>query len=500
MHERTGPTATEDRNEDGRHVGGESGAIRDEGRSYSRFFLPVVVLSVFVSVLANSMVGVVMPVMAEDFGVSVAQVAWVLTGFSLVFAIGIPLWGRLSDSSSPRHLFSLGLLLFAVGGPVCALSPSLMVLVLGRVVQAAGVAAVVALAFVAVARVLPAGARGGALGLIASAAAVGTAAGPMVGGGVEQLLGWRFLFFGLLVLALLLLPAALYALPDGGAEGHRRGERSFDPAGGILLGLAAGLFLFGVTRGQVAGFDSWSSWGSFLGSALSGVGFARRITTAPHPFVSPALLKNRAYVAAVLVGFFSNLAYLSALVFVPQFIVSVNGLSAGAAGLVLTPCAGGLAVLSPLTGRLSDRVGAKVPVLAGLAVMGLSLLFISSFSVGASPVIVSAGVLGVGVGMAFVQPPTTNAATNALPGEEVGAGLGIFQGAFFLGSATGPAVLGAFLAARLEANGEAINPLYTLDAAPFSDVFLAMAVAVIFALAAAPGLGSESEDAEEGGE
>ena len=462
-------------------VGGE--AVRREKPASTRLFLVVVALAVFTTVLTGTMINVVIPLMRTEFGASAAQVGWVITGYALAYAVGVPLYGRISDLFGVRRVFAVGLLGFAAGGLVCALAPSLAALVLGRVLQGIGGAAVPALALVAVAKVLPPGNRGGALGLVASSVGIGAAVGPVVGGVVGQLLGWRALFLGSLVLMLLLIPFAQRVLPNGGSEDERR----FDLIGGVLLGLGAGLFLFGITQGQGAGFASYSSWGSFLGAALALAGFVWRINGVPHPFVSPALFKNRAYVAAVLVGFFSMLANLSALVFVPLLVVEANGLSPGAAGLVLTPGAVALAILSPLSGRLSDRIGVRPPIVAGLVIMGFSALFISTFA-GASPVLIAAGILGVGAGFAFIQSPANNAAANALPEEEVGVGMGIFAGAFFLGAGTGPALIGAFLAAREEAGSGAINPLYTLDAAPFSDAFLAMVLALIVALIAALGL------------
>lgn len=216
-------------------------------------------------------------------------------------------------------------------------------------------------------------------------------------------------------------------------------------------------------------------------------GFVWRINGAPHPFVSPALFKNIPFVAAMGVGFFSMLANLSALVFVPLLLVEVNGLSAGAAGLALTPGAVALAILSPLSGRLSDRIGVRIPILTGLTIMALSALFISTFA-GGSPVVVTLGMLALGTGLALANSPNVNAAAAALPDGEVGAGLGIFNGLFFLGGGTGPALIGAFLAARQESSSGAMNPLYALDATPFSDAFLAMVLALIIALIAALGL------------
>ena len=463
-------------------------AVGHGRRASARLFLPVLVSAVFVTVMTAMMVNVVMPAIREDFGASEAQVGWVVTGFMLVMAVGIPLYGRVSDFFSLRLLFSSALLVFAAGSLVCALAPSLTVLVFGRIVQAAGNAAIPSLATVAVAKTLPTGKRGAALGLIASGIGVGTAVGPILGGAVEQLAGWHALFYGSFFLSLLLIPGALHALPDG----DPRGERRFDLAGGVLLGLGAGLFLFGVTQGQAAGFASPSSWGSFLGAALAAAGFAWRIANVPQPFVSPTLFENRTYAAAVIVGSFSYLANISMFVFVPLLVVEANGLSPVAAGLVLTPGAIAFAVLSPLAGRFSDHIGANILILAGLAVMVLSVFFVSAFGAGASPLAVSAGMLGVGIGFALANTPTTNVAANVLPEKEVGMGLGVYQGAFFLGGGTGPALIGAFLTARIGAASDAINPLYVLDEAPFSDAFLAIAVILVLALASSFGLRSSA--------
>ena len=463
-------------------AGGE--AMRAGETASTRVFLTVAASAVFISVLTATMINVLIPLIRAQFDASAAQVGWVVTGYALAYAIGVPLYGRISDFFGVRRVFSVGLIGFAAGGLICAFAPSLTVLVLGRIVQGIGGAAIPALAIVSVAKVLPAGERGAGMGVIGSSLGVAAAVGPVAGGVVGQLFGWRALFVGTLALTLILIPFARRVLPNGGSGDERR----FDLIGGLLLGLAAGLFLFGITQGQGAGFGSISSWGCFLGAAISASLFVWRINGVQHPFVSPKLFRNRAYVAAILVGFFAMLANLSTLVLTPLLLIEVNGLSAGAAGLVLTPGAVALALLSPMSGRLSDRIGVRIPILAGVTVMALSMLFISTFAAGAAAVVVSFGVLGLTVGMAFVQSSLANAAAGALPDEEVGGGMGIFQGLLFLGGGAGPALAGAFLATREETGSGAINPLYTLDAAPFSDAFLAMVLALLIALIAALGL------------
>jgi DHA2 family metal-tetracycline-proton antiporter-like MFS transporter/DHA2 family florfenicol/chloramphenicol resistance protein-like MFS transporter len=453
-----------------------------------RLLIGVLISAVFVSVLNSSMVNVVIPVIGRTYGVTEAQVGWVITGYLLTYAVGIPLYGRAADVFSIRRAFMVGLIAFAAGSLICASAPSLGALVFGRIVQGAGGAAIPALSSVSVTKVLPPGERGMALGLIVSSVGIGAAVGPILGGTVGALAGWHYLFVGTLVLTAALIPAALYVLPDDSPEE----ARGFDLPGGILLGLAAGLFLFGITQGQVSGFGSAGSWGSFAGSALAALGFGWRIRRSAEPFVSPTLFENRAYVAAVVVGYFCMLANVSALVFVPLLVSEVNGLSPGQAGLVLTPGAVALAVISPLAGRWSDRIGGRPLIFTGLVTMLLSVLSISTFGAGATPVVVSLGMLGVGAGFALANSPNINAAASALGPEEVGAGLGIFNGAFFLGGGTGPAVIGAFLAARKEADAGALNPLYALDATAYSDAFLALTLALLISLVAALGLRSTS--------
>lgn len=458
--------------------------VAPERPASTRLLLIVLSSAVFVSVLNSSMVNVVVPDIGAEFGAAQAQVGWVITSFLLAYAISIPLYGRMSDIYSIRSLYVFGLAVFALGSLLSAVAPSLGFLVVGRIVQAVGGAAIPALGTVAVTKALAPGERGAALGLITSSVGIGAAIGPVVGGIVGEFTSWHYLFIGSMLLALILIPLSLKVIP----QGDRVAGSSFDVVGGVLLGLTAGLFLFGITQGQVSGFTSLITLGSFVGAVVAGFGFYKRITTARDPFVTPSLFANSGYVLAIGVGFFAMLGNVASLVMVPLLVTSVNGLSAGLAGLVLSPGAIALAVLSPKTGKLSDSIGVKLPIIIGVGSMLASTLFLSSFGAGASPVVVSIGMMGIGIGFAFVSPSAVNAAANALSREsehEIGAGLGIFQGAFFLGGGTGPALIGAFLAARQESGSSSINPLYPLSAPAFSDAFLAISLSLAISLAGA---------------
>lgn len=462
----------------------------DEGVVSTRIIMVIVVLAVFVSVLQQTFVNVVVPDIQRDFGATQGQVGWVITGYLLVFAVGIPLYGRVADLYSLRRTFSLGLLGLAAGSLVCAFAPSLGLLVAGRVLQAAGASAIPALGFASVAKLMPPGERGTALGLISSSVGVGAAVGPVAGGVIAGFAGWQSLFFVTLVLALVLTAGAWRILPDAVSEHETAPDtlvealHRFDVPGGLLLAGAAGLALFAVTEGQVVGFASPMSWGSTLLAVVAAAGFVWRIRATPEPFVSPTLFGNPAFVASLGVGFFMMFANIGTLVLAPFLLSEVNGLSAAGIGLVLAPGAVAVALLSPVAGRLSDRFGPRTLVRAGLVVVLLSTFAVSTFGVGASSLLVAAGILGLGVGFSAVNSPNANAAAATLSPEESGVGLGIYQLVFFLGGGFGPAAAATFLALRQDMGSEAINPLHTIGAAPFSDAFLLISFAAALALIA----------------
>ncbi|MFC4007361.1 MFS transporter [Nonomuraea purpurea] len=450
------------------------------GRSGSALALLAVLMpAMLATVIASDMVNLVLPAIGTEFGASEAELAWIVTGFLLMFSVGIPFYGRISDRVSLRRLFGFALVTYAAGSLVCALAPDLLVLVLGRIVMGVGAAAIPVLSIIAVTRLTPQDKRGMGIGVISSAGGIGTAAGPAIGGGIGQFLGWPALFWIMIVVALALLPAALRVLPGDAPAGARR----FDLPGGILLGLGAGLVLFGITQAQVAGLAAPSSWASLVVAVVAIALFGWRTVRVAQPFVPPALFTNRVYRTAVVVAFLAMIVNLAGLVFVPLLVIDVNGLGPGEGALVMIPAGVAVAVVSPLIGRLADRLGTRPLVLTGLAGMGAFTLFLSTFAGGASVIPAGVGMFGLSVGFIFVLTPIISAAAGALPPDQVGVGIGILQGAQFLGAGTGPALVGVLVTARQRSGGDAVNPLYGgHEGAAYSDAFLAMTVVVVLTL------------------
>lgn len=444
----------------------------------TRLFMTVLIVAILNSVLTGSMVNVVLSEIRGTFDVSTAQISWVITAYSLMYAVGIPLFGRISDFIGTRTLFLAGIAGFALGSLIVAMAPSFALVIFGRFIQGAGGAAVPALSMVMIARVMPPDQRGGAMGLTASAVGVGSAIGPLVGGSIGDSVGWRFLFIAPVVISAFIMVLAMRALPNT----RITDDRQLDVLGGALLAASIGLFLFGITQGQATGFASSLPITSFLGAVVATALFVFRTNTAQRPFVPPRLFRNRPYVRLMAMATFNMMAYMASLVLVPLMLVEHNSMSPTAAGLVLTPGAIAIAVGSRIAGTVSDRIGPRIPIISGLVTMLIAAVYLSSVAAGADAWVVAIGVFISGAGSSMITAPMNSHASRLLSAEDTGVGMGLFSGATFMGGGIGAAIIGAWLNARQDANAGALNPLYSGDANAWSDAFLAVIAMVLIAL------------------
>lgn len=438
--------------------------------------LTIVVLTVFNSVLTGTMVNVLLPDIRATFSASTAQISWVITAYALMYAIGIPLFGRLSDVVSVRTLFTVGLGAFAVGSGMSAVAPNLLVLVAGRLVQGMGGAAVPALSVILIARLFPGERRGAAMGLMASAVGVGSAIGPFVGGFIGGAFGWRWLFAYPLVMGLGLIWPMRRAIPAETVQG----SRGIDLIGGALLGSTVGLVLYGITATNADTFASTSTLVILLATVVSATALVWRTRTSVAPFVPPALMRNAAFMRITAIGLLTNMTYVATLVLVPLMLVEHNDLSTSRAGLALTPAALAVALLSRPAGRRTDRLGARRLVLAGGTLQVIAAGMLTSWGAGSSAVTIALIMALMGAGAALIIPAVNTAASQTLATVETGVGMGLFSGASFLGNGIGAALVGAWLNIRQQAGADALNPLHDSTASPWSDAFL---LAVVTAMA-----------------
>ncbi len=428
------------------------------------------------SVLSGTMVNVALPLIGEDLAVEPARLGWLVTGYLLVFGVSIPFYGRLADLHGARKLFVLGLCVFSAGSVLAALAPSYVVLLLARIVQAAGSAALPGLGIALVSQAYPPERRGSAMGFVSAAAGSGAAVGPTLGGFVAGLFGWHVLFV-LSAFAGLLAPVALRSLPRSEAN---RGE-GIDLPGGVLLGLTVGGALLAATeasRGNLLAPVVLMSGGVAVVAAVLLLLWHRR---ARFPFVPRDLLRSPAYLALVLLSFGSMAMNLPVLISLPLLLAAYNQLEPVQVGLALLPEALVFTFLGPISGRVVDRFGPRRPVRAGLLAMLLAGFLLSSFGAGAPVWVVSALAAVMSGGFAFVNSPLATSVSLVAPSGRLASALSMNSMFFFIGGALGTAVVGATLTARARAE-QALNPLHTGGAAPFSDVYLFLLLPLLLAL------------------
>lgn len=335
--------------------------------------LRVLVFTLIISVMNGMMFNVVLPVIGEEFQLTASQASWIVTGYLVVYAIGTVTYGRLSDKYSMKVLISFGLWILAAGSLLGIVATEYWMVIIARIVQAAGAAVIPALAMIIPVRYFAPEKRGQALGTSAIGIALGNALAPIVAGFVSSALSWEFLFV-IPLLSLATLPFYRKYLDE-----EKGGSEKMDYLGGALLAGTVATLLLSLTQSN--------AWFLLTGMVLL-ILFIMRIRYAEVPFVKPAVFQNKAYSAGMGIGFLL-VAISPAIPFTtPQLLSEVHGLSPALTGVIMLPSALVAALLGRKGGRLADEKGN--PFLLYTASSLLVVGFISlSLVVGATPVLIS---------------------------------------------------------------------------------------------------------------
>lgn len=362
----------------------------------------------FLAIVNTTTVNVLLPVMGEDLGASVG-LEWIVTSYLVAVGVTQPATGWLVDRHGRRWSYATGLAVFALGSVLVGLAPSLPVLILCRLVQGLGAGMILPVGLAIVVEAFPANRRGAAMGIWGIALMVAPAVGPLLGGWLATSVDWRALFllnapFGVAgaVLANRLL-----------RDGRRDAERELDGAGLVLVAVGVSLLLLTLSsvRGAVAPRDV-----VLLGVALAFLAaFARRQLRRPDPLVDVRMFAVPAFRRALLLGWLLMLAQHSRLFLVPLELQAIRGATPLEAGLAMAPAALGTAMLMPVGGRLTDRVGPRAPIIGGMVLMAGGAWALGHLSVDSSLTAVVWWQVLQGLGAGLCLLPATLASLNAVP-------------------------------------------------------------------------------------
>ncbi len=393
--------------------------------------IPLWGIMVWIVLMNTSMFNIVLPSVMADLQVTPVIGSWIITGYSVVLAVATVTYSRLSDFIPIRRLLVFGMSLFGLASIIGYFSHHFILLLLARLLQAAGAGASQALGVVVAARYIPLARRGRAMSWIAIGASMAFCLGPVVGGLLAQYAGWNYLFVVSSVV-LLLLPVFYRNLPPEEPKKIR-----FDVWGALLLVVGtAGLLLFLTTLAETV-----YAWGFLLLSGGAYFLFWQHIQKVNTPFLQPALLRNKNYLKIIFIVFTNFAAHFSTLFCLPILLAVLFDQEPGAIGLFIFPGALTAAIASIFVGRIIDRFG-TVPIM----VSGLGLLLVSMFLFvclsGIAPLYNMLSYIPLGVGFFALTSSLSNELTRILPAEQVGGGLGMMQMTQFFGVAFGVTVAG----------------------------------------------------------
>lgn len=414
----------------------------EAGREWST--LAALALTAFVLTVEDSAIAVALPALGRDLGLGLSGLEWVVNAYTVAIAVLLLTGGRLADVLGHRRVLLMGLVLFTFASLVAGVSGTGAVLISARAAQGAGAALIMPATLAMVVAVSPDRRRGMALGLYAGAGAAALALGPLVGALVSEALGWRWILLMNVPLGAIGLLIAGLALPHGAPD---RPGGGFDLPGLTLSALGLLLLVFALTQGEGYGWGSLRVVALLAGSALALVVFFHVERRRPAPLIEPGTFRSRRTTGANVTMLLSTSVMCSIFFFISLYLQTVAGYSALKAGASFLPMTAFIVAVAPLAGRISDRLGPRLPATSGLALIAIGLALLSGLDVEADPWLLLPALAVVGLGVGLTTTPITAAALEGLPDGEAGVAAAILNTSRMMGLTVGIALMGAIMSA-----------------------------------------------------
>lgn len=424
----------------------------DDGHKWRAF--GAIAVSFVTMVLSMSMVFVALSAIADDFGVTLRAVTWVVIAQALTISALMMPMGRLADILGWKRIHLIGLVLFGGGSLFCALAPTFGLLIVARVVMAVGSAMGQAVGTAMVVAVFPTRERGMAIGSQTTAVAIGGASGPIVGGLMLQVLPWQALFFMLVIPIAIAFVAGLLILDDRRMQPHRKRDRPpFDWGGALLSGVAVVLLVIAINNPRR---DPWLSpviLGSLVGVVVLMTAFVRWELRVRSPMLDLRLFRNRVFTLAVSARLLGFMGTTVTMFLMPIFLISLRGMKEAAAGGVIFLTSLGMGMAAQAAGRLSDRFGSRPFAVGGFSVL-VAMSLPMAFLTASSPLPLVMGLLFVnGLGMGMWNVPNKSVIMGSVPLTSLGV-VGAFTNLTRnVGNVTGQAIAAGVIVAVMASHG-----------------------------------------------
>lgn len=381
-----------------------------------RAILVVLLLGLFTVNVTVTILAVSIPRISDDLGSSQSTLTWVVSGPILAFGIVGPAVGKLGDLWGQRRVFLLGLVGASVSAAASAVAWSAGSLIAFRVLAAAQGAATGPASFALIALVFPRTQRVKALGWWSMVAAAGPVVGVVVGGPLVSAFGWRAIFAGQVPLVLIALAVAARVLP----ETPRRGDRTFDWGGAVLLALAATPLLVAMNLAPRRGWADPLVVLCFVVAPLAAVAFLAHEGRTSRPLLPPRYLRRRNFILPILMLGCMHATYMGSFVLTPLLLQNVLGFDETRTGLVSTARPLSFAIAGPLAAMAVARLGERVAGMVGASTIVVSMLWMSTIGRGTTVLVIVGGLALAGVAMGVSNPAMASTVAHAVDESDLG--------------------------------------------------------------------------------
>lgn len=402
-----------------------------------KLLLIVMITGCFFSTLNQTLLNVALSDLMTIFNVTPTTIQWLATGFMLVNGVLVPITAFLMKRFSTRQLFISSMLFLLIGSIISACAMNFGVLLAGRMIQAVGAGIIIPLMMTVIVFLYPQEQRGAVMGKVGFAIIFAPAIAPTLAGFIVEYMSWRWLFIGLIpFVAIIILLAYKYLFNVAEAT-----KVKLDGLSVIYSTIGFGLLLFGFSS---AGSRGWGDWlvvtAIGLGMVVTLI-FCQRQQVSNDPLLNLSVFRYKMFSMTTIVNIAITILMYADLILLPIYLQDGRGFTALEAGLLLLPGAIINAVLSPITGKLFDKYGAKPLFIVGMSLIALSMWAVIDLTSSTSYVYLLVRTIILRIGLAFITMPLNTAALNALPRELASHGSAVNNTVRQLAGAIGTAVI-----------------------------------------------------------
>lgn len=417
-----------------------------------KVLLTVLILGCFLSTLNQTLLNVAFSKLMVVFSISASTVQWLATGFMLVNGVLVPITAYLMKRYSTRQLFlsSMGFLLF--GSIICAVAINFPLLLIGRMIQAIGAGIIMPLLMSVVMFIFPPEKRGSMMGFIGLAIIFAPAIAPTLAGFIIEYYSWRWLFIGIIPFTIITIVLAMkYLMNVSETE-----KVKLDIVSVILSTIGFGFILYGFSSAGSRGWEDMVVLCTTILGIVAILTFCLKQSKSTEPLLDLSVFKNKLFTLTSIINIIVTMMMYADMVLLPIYLQNGRGFSAFEAGLLLLPGAIVNALMSPVTGKLYDRFGAKPLFIIGLIFIIPSMWVVTDLTETTPFVFLMIRTIFLRVGLSFITMPLNTASLNSLPRALVTHGTAVNNTLRQIAGAIGTAVVITIFTAQTTSHAETL--------------------------------------------